>query len=79
MVKGIMQTRTALGEWKEFLRENPFDIRRPYIAAKVGQKLVSTTLLGRPSKARQYRFQNLQPGPQVTQPAAHKDFVGTKP
>src|SRR5262249_14505868 len=35
MVKGIMQTRTALGEWKSFLRENPFDIRRPFVAARV--------------------------------------------
>jgi NAD(P)H-nitrite reductase large subunit len=78
MVKGIMQTRSALGPWKDFIRQNPFDIRRPYVAAKVGQKLVSTTLLGRPSKGRQYRFQNRQPQPQVTQPTAHRDFVGTK-
>jgi NAD(P)H-nitrite reductase large subunit len=79
MVKGIMQTRTGLGEWKEFLRENPFDIRRAYVAARVAQKLVNTTLLGRPSKSRQYRFQDRQPGPQVTQPQAHKVFVETKP
>src|SRR5262249_32286049 len=79
MVKGIMQTRTGLGEWKEFLRENPFDIRRAYVAARVGEKLVNTTLLGRPSKSRQYRFQDRQPGPQVTQPQAHKVFVETKP
>jgi NAD(P)H-nitrite reductase large subunit len=78
MVKGIIQTRTALGAWKEFLRENPFDIRRPYVAAKVGQKLVASTLLGKPSRARQYRFQDRQPGPQVTQPEAHKAFVQTK-
>jgi NAD(P)H-nitrite reductase large subunit len=78
MVKGIMQTKSALGPWREFIRENPFDIRRPYVAAKVGQKLVGTTLLGRPSKGRQYRFQNRQPAPQVTQPAAHRDFVGSK-
>src|SRR5205085_6740064 len=63
MVKGIMQTRTGLGAWKEFLRENPFDIRRPYIAAKVAQQLAGTTLLGRPSKARRYRFQGRQPAP----------------
>jgi NAD(P)H-nitrite reductase large subunit len=78
MVKGIMQTRTSLGPWKEFLRENPFDIRRPYVAAKVAQKLVGNTLLGRPSKTRRYRFQNRQPAPQVTQPAAHRDFIGSK-
>ena len=28
MVKGIIQTRTPLGAWKDFLRDNPFDIRR---------------------------------------------------
>ncbi len=78
MVKGIIQTRTPLGSWKDFLRENPFDIRRPYVAAKVGEALVKSTLLGRPSKARQYRFQNRQPGPQVTEPQAHQVYVGTK-
>jgi NAD(P)H-nitrite reductase large subunit len=78
MVKGIMQTRTPLGEWKDFLREHPFDIRRPYVAAKVGQKLVQTTLLGRPTKSRQYRFQNRQPAPQITRPQAHQDYVGSK-
>ena len=78
MVKGIMQTKTALGAWKQFLRGNPFDIRRPYVATKVAQQLASNTLLGRPSKARQYRFQNRQPAPQVTEPRAHQEFVGTK-
>lgn len=79
MVKGIMQTRVQLGEWKQFLRTNPFDIRRPYVAAKVGQLLVGNTLLGKPSRSRQYRFQNVQPGPQVTQPQAHQEYVTTKP
>lgn len=78
MVKGIMQTRTHLGEWKEFLRINPFDIRRPYVAVKVAQKLAGQTLLGRPSKARQYRFNNQQPAPQVTQPGAHEVYVTAK-
>ncbi|HLJ97444.1 MAG TPA: FAD-dependent oxidoreductase [Gemmataceae bacterium] len=78
MVKGIIQTRTALAAWKEFLRENPFDIRRPFVAAKVGQKLAESTLLGRPSRSRQYRFRGRQPGPQITQPQAHQDFLGTK-
>ncbi|HXG11225.1 MAG TPA: FAD-dependent oxidoreductase [Gemmataceae bacterium] len=78
MVKGIMQTRTALGAWKDFLRQNPFDVRRPFVAAKVGQRLAASTLLGRPAKARQYRFDNQQPAPQVTRPEAHNDYVGTK-
>ena len=78
MIKGIMQTRTPLGPWKEFLRANPFDVRRPYVAAKVAAKLAGTTLLGRPSKPRQYRFENRQPGPQVTEPAAHQVYVTAK-
>src|SRR5262249_38213172 len=78
MVKGIMQTRTGLGPWKEFLKANPFDVRRPYVATQVAAKLGALTLLGRPSKPRQYRFDGLQAGPQVTQPQAHRDFVSTK-
>ncbi len=78
MVKGLIQTRTPLGEWKAYLRDNPFDVRRPYIACRVAQKLVGTTLLGRPSKARQYRFGGAEPVPQVTRPQAHEAFVDTK-
>jgi len=78
MVKGLIQTQTPLGAWKEYLRANPFDVRRPYVACRAGEKLMRFTLLGRPSKARQYRFSNAQPAPQVTQPQAHKVYVGTK-
>ena len=76
MVKGIMQTRTALGPWKNFLAENPFDVRRPYVAAKVASKLATTTLLGRPAKTRQYQFKDTRPGPAVGD--AHAVYVGTK-
>jgi NAD(P)H-nitrite reductase large subunit len=78
MVKGFIQTRTALGPWKEYLRANPFDVRRPFVACKVGQQLASHALVGRPSRARQYRYQNRQPGPQVTRPDAHQAYVQTK-
>jgi NAD(P)H-nitrite reductase large subunit len=78
MVKGFMQTRTQLGAWKAYLRENPFDVRRPYVALKVAQLLAGATLLGRPSRARGYRFENRQPGPQVTQAEAHLAFVRSK-
>jgi NAD(P)H-nitrite reductase large subunit len=78
MVKGIMQTRTPLGAWKAFLHKNPFDVRRPYVALKVAQKLSGATLLGRPSRARGYRFEDRQPGPQVTQADAHLAFVRSK-
>ncbi len=76
MVKGILQTQTPLGPWKEYLQENPFDIRRAYIAAGVAQKLVSTTLLGRPSQPRGYRFQDAQP--ELPANPAHAVYVGTK-
>ncbi len=79
MVKGIIQTQTSLGPWKDFLRENPFDIRRPYVACQVARELVGQTLLGRPSKARGYRFQNRPVKPQVTDALAHQLYVESKP
>jgi len=76
MVKGILQTQTPLGPWKKFLAENPFDIRRAYVASGVAKKLVDTTLTGRPAKTRQYRFgaaaAKAEMGP------AHQVYVGTK-
>jgi NAD(P)H-nitrite reductase large subunit len=56
MAKGLMQTQTRLGSWKKYLQDNPNDIRRAYVACGVAAKLVGTTLLGRPSQARQFRF-----------------------
>ena len=61
MVKGIMQTGTGLGAWKQFLAENPFDIRRPYVATGVAAKLAATTLLGEPTRDRQFRFGGAKP------------------
>lgn len=76
MVKGLMQTRTKLGQWKQFLKENPFDIRRPYIATKVAAKLAKTTLLGKPSQARQFRYGNAEMKTEV--PQSHSIFMNTK-
>lgn len=56
MVKGILQTQTPLGPWTDYLRDNPFDIRRPYVATRVAEKLAGTTLLGRPARPRIFRF-----------------------
>ena len=76
MVKGFMQTRTPLGPWKEFLTENPFDIRRPYVATGVAEKLAKTTLLGRPAQPRSYRFGGAKPQRQVG--PGHAAYVGTR-
>jgi len=76
MVKGIMQTRTALGPWKAYLTENPFDIRRAYVASGVAGKLVQSTLLGRPAQPRDYRFDGSSP--QTETGSAHQLYVGLK-
>ena len=76
MVKGIMQTQTSLGPWKDFLVKNPFDIRRAYIGSKVAAKLAATTLLGRPAVSRGFHFDNQQPSVKPT--PQHAAYVGTK-
>jgi NAD(P)H-nitrite reductase large subunit len=76
MVKGILQTGVSLAAWKDFLRENPFDIRRAYIGAGVAQQLVGATLTGKPSQPRGYRFGNAQPQAAVGQP--HAVYLGAK-
>jgi hypothetical protein len=79
MVKGIIQTQTPLGDWKAFLRDNPFDIRRAYVGAGVATRLAQTTLLGRPTRPRQYRYLGQQPQPQITNPLAHQAYVHSRP
>ncbi len=58
MIKGFIQTGTPLGPWKQFLQENPFDVRRAFVACKVPQRLAESTLLGRPAMDRKYRYGN---------------------
>jgi NAD(P)H-nitrite reductase large subunit len=77
MVKGILQTRTPMGAWKQYLAENPFDIRRAYVATGVAQKLAGSTLLGRPTRNRSYRFGDAEPI--ATPSPSHAAFVATKP
>ena len=61
MIRGILQTRVPMGVWKQYLMENPFDVRRAFVALKVAAKLAQFTLLGTPSRARGYRYQDRQP------------------
>ena len=76
MVKGILQTQTPAGPWKTYLKDNPFDIRRVYIATGVPQKLIETTLLGQPSQPRGFRFGGAQA--KATVGVAHAVYVGSK-
>ena len=77
MVKGLIQTRTPLGKWKEHLVKNPLDIRRAYVASKVAARLLDMKLTGRPSKERRFRYMNLMPETRPTE--AHKILISTRP
>ncbi len=76
MVKGLIQTRTPLGPWKEYLQKNPHDVRRAYAATGVAAKLVNHSLLGTPTDGRTYRHGGAQPS--VPRSGAHSVLVGTK-
>ena len=61
MVKGLIQTGVPLGPWKEFLRENPFDVRRAFVACDVPRRLRDETLLGVPAAPRGFRHDETLP------------------
>ncbi|MFQ5933983.1 MAG: FAD-dependent oxidoreductase, partial [Dehalococcoidia bacterium] len=79
MVKGFIQAGTELGNWKDYIRENPLDVRKPYVACKVAEGLLKTTLTGQPatSGGRQYRYPSIEPVTQRT--PWHKDLVAEAP
>jgi NAD(P)H-nitrite reductase large subunit len=74
MIKGLIQTQTALGAWKHHIQQNPTDIRRPYIATKTAEKLLKLTTLGQPAAHRPY--QPVAPGARDRK--AHAVFVSAK-
>lgn len=49
MLKGLVQSGTRLGTWKEHLRRNPFDIKKAFLASRTTAQLLPQTILGRPS------------------------------
>ncbi len=51
MLKGLVQTRTGLGRWKDHLKKHPFDVKPAYLACKTAGTLLPETVLGRPAKA----------------------------
>lgn len=77
MAKGLIQTRQPLGNWAEYLRETPTDLRRAYVATGTAQRLVDRTLLGAPARDRAYRIGGKTPAP--WQKAAHAPLVGSRP
>jgi NAD(P)H-nitrite reductase large subunit len=49
MLKGLVQSGAGVGAWKEALRHNPWDIKRPFIATGSVGRLLPETVLDRPS------------------------------
>ena len=67
MVKGFIQAGTRLGKWKDYLNNNPLDVRKPYIACKVAEGLLKSTLTGGESADRGYRHGNVAARTQVSE------------
>jgi NAD(P)H-nitrite reductase large subunit len=61
MIKGFIQTKTPLGEWKKYLEHHPLDVRRPYVACGVATKLLQKTLLPEPTDDIGYRHGDARP------------------
>jgi NAD(P)H-nitrite reductase large subunit len=75
MVKGLIQTRAPLKEWRKYLDRNPLDVRRPYVASRAAEKLLAMKLLGRPSSKEGFR----RPDPAPAYWPHHRVFVDTIP
>jgi len=57
MLKGLIQTGVALGSWKEYLKQNPMDLRRAFVASGAAKELLGSTLLtGRVTVRGGFRF-----------------------
>ena len=60
MLKGLVQTGVALGPWRDYLEENPLDLRRAFVASGAARSLLGSTLLtGRVSTGGGFRFPKL--------------------
>lgn len=77
MAKGLIQTKTALGSWAQYIRSHPTDLRRAYIAKGVAAALVKQTLLGTPARDRNYRHNSLTPT--AWRKEAHELLVNSRP
>lgn len=49
MLKGLVQSGAHLGDWKTYLHDNLFDVRRPFVATGTTARLLPQTILGSPS------------------------------
>lgn len=78
MLKGLIQTGIALGSWKDYLKENPMDLRRAFVASGAAKELLGSTLLtGRVTVRGGFRFPSL-PAKRARSPH-HADLVEGAP
>jgi NAD(P)H-nitrite reductase large subunit len=49
MLKGLVQSGSGLGAWKAYLRQNPFDIKKAFLASRTTAQLLPQKILARPS------------------------------
>ncbi len=49
MLKGLVQSGQSVGAWKDYLKANPFDIKKAFLANGTVSKLMPSTTLGQPS------------------------------
>jgi NAD(P)H-nitrite reductase large subunit len=77
MLKGLIQSQVDLKDWKHYINERPWDLRRAYVASKAASVLLARTTVGAPSPSRGFHFDNL--GPRTTPTSHHADLVGTQP
>jgi NAD(P)H-nitrite reductase large subunit len=49
MLKGLVQSGSGLGAWKELLHRNPFEIKKAFLASRTTAQLLPQTILARPS------------------------------
>jgi NAD(P)H-nitrite reductase large subunit len=77
MLKGLIQARVDLGEWKHYLKDRPWDLRRAYVASGTATRLLPETILGAAATPRLFHFQNL--GPRTDAGPHHAALLDTRP
>jgi NAD(P)H-nitrite reductase large subunit len=49
MLKGLVQSGSGLGAWKDYLHRNPFDIKKAFLASRTTAQLLPQKILAHPS------------------------------
>ena len=61
MIKGIIQSRVALGPWRQHLEKFPFDVRRVFFGSGAPTELLRYSTLGQPMFEPVYRYRSITP------------------